>query len=199
MHDISVEVGKNIYRVDNLVPDHVLEDVERELSGCGWKYGWQSNLNVQFGHWHHDFFSEAGAHSTDPIERQLPESILSVWNVIRARCIPDAVLLRVYANGHTYGTDGYPHKDGHTDDGRTVVLYLNRHWKMGWAGELVFFEREEIVAAVLPKYGRAVIFPSTCVHAARSVSRICPALRMCLVFKAQAKQSLDSEQDRLNR
>ena len=34
-------------------------------------------------------------------------------------------LQHVYANGHTYGQDGSIHVDAQTDNGRTLLLYVN--------------------------------------------------------------------------
>ena len=73
----------------------------------------------------------------------------------------------------------------HTHDNQiSLVYYVNLDWKPEWAGETVFFDHEdEIVTAVLPKFGRLVVFPSAMLHAARSVSRICSQLRVVFVLK----------------
>jgi hypothetical protein len=65
------------------------------------------------------------------------------------------------------------------------VIYLNKTWEAQWGGETTFYNasKTEIVNAILPKYGRAVTFPGTVPHCARSLSRICAEVRTTLMFK----------------
>ena len=44
----------------------------------------------------------------------------------------------------------------------------------------------DIAHAVLPKPGRIVQFDGRILHAARGLSRICPAMRVTLMFKTTA-------------
>ena len=65
----------------------------------------------------------------------------------------------------------------------THLIYLNEEWNIDWGGETVFVINGEIEKAVIPKYGRLIIFPGNIYHAARSVSKFCPVARQIIVFK----------------
>jgi SM-20-related protein len=56
-------------------------------------------------------------------------------------------------------------------------------------GETVFFNQEEtdIIASIYPKPNRLVMFQGTIPHTARGVSRICPVLRITLMFKTELR------------
>jgi Rps23 Pro-64 3,4-dihydroxylase Tpa1-like proline 4-hydroxylase len=65
----------------------------------------------------------------------------------------------------------------------TSILYLNKDWEENWQGETMFYD-QEIAYAVLPKYGRLVIFDGDISHAARPPSRLCFKKRINHVVKA---------------
>lgn len=95
--------------------------------------------------------------------------------------------MRCYANAHTFGIEGYPHTDSRKPGNVTTIFYINPQWKPEWAGETVFInDLGDIAHAVLPRPGRAVVFDGTIVHSARAVTRLCPALRVTLMFKTRA-------------
>jgi hypothetical protein len=155
-----------------------------------WSYGWRSvnGLNP-LSHWNHDFLKTRKNNQQDQTPRLAADpalkAVAALWATVQERCLPGHALLRCYANAHTYGVEGYPHVDAPEPGQKTVVIYLNPRWQPDWAGETVFFDAEgDIVHAVLPKPGRAVIFDGSILHAARGVSRICTAARVTLMFKA---------------
>lgn len=102
-------------------------------------------------------------------------------------------LARVYTNAQTYGTDPIVH----TDDSsfyrticneetipKTILIYMNEEWNCDWGGETAFFsDTGDIIASVLPKKGRAVVFDGTIRHGARPLSRYFTGMRQILVFK----------------
>jgi Rps23 Pro-64 3,4-dihydroxylase Tpa1-like proline 4-hydroxylase len=94
-----------------------------------------------------------------------------------------------YINSFQYGDNPYVHKDAnhiHYSDKNTTVtsiLYLNKDWEENWQGETMFYD-QEIAYAVLPKYGRLVIFDGDISHAARPPSRLCFKKRINHVVKA---------------
>jgi len=94
-------------------------------------------------------------------------------------------LIRCYANGHTYGCDGAGHTDAKEPHNYTSVYYPHKFWRPDWAGETVFFnpDKTDIIGCVYPKPNRMVVFDGRIPHVARGVSRICPALRVTLMFK----------------
>ena len=53
----------------------------------------------------------------------------------------------------------------------------------------VFFdEDEDVIKAILPRYGRMTIFPGNIKHVGRGVSRICPTIRRVLVLKGKPRE-----------
>ena len=83
---------------------------------------------------------------------------------------------------------------------------MNKEWRCEWGGETLVYANtsnnmttnscEQILYAQLPGFNRAIIFNGNQWHCARSVSRVCPLLRVTLVFKA-APTGADSRRDEL--
>lgn len=186
----------------SLKDDYLLTSELEALQGLferrvSWTFGWHSgNDSAPFAHWGHDFLS------TDPSDPRNVESVLlddpdlaplrDLWATIKDDFLPSHSLVRCYANARTFGAEGYPHMDARTVGNYTSVFYLNPVWKPEWAGETVFLtEAGDVSHAVMPKPGRAVVFDGRTSHVARGVSRICPALRVTLVFKSVAPGSED--------
>jgi hypothetical protein len=97
-------------------------------------------------------------------------------------------LVRCYANGYTYGTDGYFHTDSDRDGDLTVIIYICDEWPMDWAGETVCTDGKTYWS-YLPRANRVVILPSNMQHAARAVSRKCTELRTTLMYKARPRRN----------
>ena len=181
--------------IEDFLPEELATQIERALANVPWYHGWRSNHNLGYGHWNHTIASGASWNSRD-ISDLIPEPFSTAWRVILEKYLPGYALIRCYANAHTYGVEGYPHGDSWRSEDLTVVLYVNREWKREWAGETVIFEKDSIAVSALPKFNRAVIFPGSMLHAARSVSRICPQLRRTLMFKV-TPIGIDPARDRL--
>ena len=122
--------------------------------------------------------------------------VKAAWNFIKAMHLKDHVLLRCYANAHTFGIEGYPHTDSKRDQDTTVVMYMNKNWKREWGGETVVYDGHHIVTAAIPAFNRAVVFKGDQYHCARSVSRTCPELRKTIMFKC-AKIDADPKRDEM--
>lgn len=167
---------------DDAIPAFLIRAAN--LSKQSLTYGWKSNPELGFGHWNHNFGNLRTDKDRDAIAASLPITLVPIWTQVN-RLLGGMTLIRCYVNGHTFGAEGYPHTDSVEETDRTVVLYLNEEWKREWGGETAFYEGDEIVRSVMPRFGRCVIFPSNIVHCARAVSRICPVLRLCLVMKAK--------------
>ena len=60
-------------------------------------------------------------------------------------------------------------------------------WHPNYAGETVFFNDEgtDIIGTVYPRPNRMVLFSGSIPHVARGVSRVCPELRITLMFKTR--------------
>jgi hypothetical protein len=76
---------------------------------------------------------------------------------------------------------------------------MNKEWKREWGGETIIYgEGSDIELAQLPAYNRAIMFDGFKWHCARGVTRICPALRLTVVFKL-APICCDDLRDRIQR
>ena len=154
-----------------------------------WTYGWLASTSQStFGHWNHDFLKTKRDNQEDAEHVLLGNESLGpikdLWLQLKSDLLKDHSLVRCYANAHTFGIDGHPHTDSSTPGNYTTICYINPVWKPEWAGETVFFnEMGDIAHAVLPKPGRMVLFDGRILHAARGLARICPAMRVTLMFK----------------
>jgi hypothetical protein len=96
---------------------------------------------------------------------------------------------RTYASANPYGTVHESHVDYNEDfsskGGITVMYYLNNFWNFNFAGETVFYNKnnQDILKSIIPKPGRITVFDGTIEHCAREVRRDLNDLRMVLTFK----------------
>jgi SM-20-related protein len=160
--------------LDDFAPDQIRARAWDAVCENRWYFGHQSTPEGQFGFWKMDLESN---HATDRL-----------WKLARPRCEAIAsgslIVLRKYANGHTYGLGG----DVHVDDARpgtfTLLYYPMPTWKPEWGGETVFHDRNgEIAVSVLPKPGRAVFFDSRIPHAGRAPNRSYGGVRVTIAWK----------------
>lgn len=179
--------------LDNFLDTNQLAELQNFFQiNVLWTYGWQSDVEkTPFSHWNHDFLNTPTSNQ-DNYEHLLAHSqalapIYKVWRKLKAERLQDHSLVRCYANAHTFGVEGYPHVDSRKPGNFTTIVYVNPIWKPEWAGETVFInDLGDIAHAVLPKPGRITIFDGRLTHAARGLSRICPAMRVTLMFKTTA-------------
>ncbi len=182
---------RTIAQFDDLIPPANLRAAQDYFATkVRWQYGWPQGLRDPFSHWNIDFL-HARLDNKENLEDELygnPDfkPIADIWNILRGGPMYGHPLVRCYANAHTYGVEGYLHTDSNDPGNYTAVVYLNPAWKTDWAGELILFdEKRDSFYAVLPKPGRVAIIPGDVVHAARAVSRMCPAIRVSLAFKSR--------------
>lgn len=179
--------------------DAVPSELRVRLSGLVdlniWRYGWKaSQEQTSYGFWHSHFGGDDDFASRDCIHdllgRPLIKPVLDLWRMLEDSPMAGQVLVRAYANGHTFGGDGHLHRD-HNEPGHfTTIYYAHPAWEPNWAGETVFFngDKDDIIRAVYPKPGRLVHFPGRIMHAARSPGRECSALRAVIVLKSRLKR-----------
>ncbi len=171
---------------DNTLPQEALDACANWLEKANWSYGWYSNKSMPFGHWNVDI-TKTGINNTVDVSTKLPEQFKKVWDALNAAFFnSQAILIRSYSNRHTFGTEGYIHTDTQRQEDHTCVVYMNKDWEADWGGETSFYndDKTEITKSVVPKYGRVAVFPGTIHHKASAISRICPAVRTTLMFKA---------------
>lgn len=179
-----------IQQIDNCFSDELADQLNLLISNSDWKYGWRSNNNMGYGHWNKDF-TNAGSSNGIDVERRLNYiELQQAWNHLKNNYFPDATLLRCYANSHTFGVEGYPHTDSLRSCDYTTVIYLNKNWRREWGGETIIYKGDNIEHAEIPKFNKALIFPGNKWHVAKAPSRICPDLRITLMFKFSLEKDL---------
>ncbi|CAB5220304.1 Oxoglutarate/iron-dependent dioxygenase [uncultured Caudovirales phage] len=183
--------------IDQFLPKEIADELYDYVRKMKWSYGWHSNNGMGYAHWNSDIAKAPTANGLD-ISDRLSGVVLDAWNYIRETYLQDHILLRCYANSHTYGVEGYPHTDSRRQFDKTVVIYMNREWKREWGGETMVYEGSRIEHAELPAFNRALIFNGSKWHCARGVTRICPEQRRTIMFKA-VKMGVDDERDNLQR
>jgi SM-20-related protein len=165
------------------------------LAGPGWNFGWKSNTKNQFSFWHKHFAGnklpdhEKGGEQYNCLEELQKNAplVAELWRLIDVKA-PN-VLVRAYANGMPFGTEGSIHTDSISDKSFTFIYYPHLAWWPDWGGETVFFNKDytDIIDCVFPKAGRLIAFNGTIPHVARSVSRTCPEIRITLMFKTEVR------------
>lgn len=168
---------------DELLDEKTLYRLSNYVKTVPWSYSdWHSNKHHGFAHWNYDIVRKGNANIASVLPL-MPEAVKSTWEKIKTVVPEKAYPIRNYLNCHTYGVEGYPHADSPRADEVTAVIYLTPKWQREWAGATVFYEGDNAIAAVSPKYGRVSIFPATIPHAATAVSRTCPVPRITMALK----------------
>lgn len=175
-----------VFQIANVFSDDLLKQVNSVIKRVPWRYGWASNRSIEFTHWNHDFVHAGADNGLDRADR-LTGPIKTAWEFLQQNYLGPQDLLRCYTNSHTYGVEGYPHQDSKRSADHTIVIYMTPEWQRDWGGETFVYEGDKILHAELPHYNNAIIFPGMAWHCARSVTRICPAQRITLMFKFAAK------------
>lgn len=180
--------------VDDLVDEPLRNRLNALMRSPIWAYGWRSNLNDgKFCYWHSHFAGTLEGRTDCEAEFQdepLLAPIHHLWKTLEGGILKGHEPLRVYANAHTFGVEGYVHRDhSDTENYFSTIYYGHAKWDKDWAGETVFFTEsgEDIVSSVYPKPGRVVSFRGAIPHCARAPSRDCPELRVSIVFKTQRR------------
>lgn len=177
---------------DEFVPIELRKKLIKFLYSPIWSFGWQSVQGVgQFSFWHAKIAGK-GRDSRESCEGEFLNSevtapVAQLWELLRNGPLKRHEPLRIYANAHTYGVEGYPHTDSHEDNYFTTIYYGHIRWSLAWGGELLFYHHNqpEIIKAIVPRPGRLVFFPGRALHCAKSPSRDCNALRISLVIKSR--------------
>ncbi|NML32411.1 2OG-Fe(II) oxygenase [Paraburkholderia antibiotica] len=168
----------------------------------GWEFGWKSQSRRDiYSFWHKHFagFRKSGAYNFKAGKwpppdcsaelRQSAELIHEFWLLLQRTVLEGHTLVRCYANGLPFGSEGTLHTDSDSPNGYTCIYYPHQAWHPDWGGETVFFNAEhtDIVASIFPKPNRLLLFRGDTPHVARPVSRSCPELRVTLMFKTEKR------------
>lgn len=186
---------------DDAVPIDLQEQLAALVERPIWRFGWRSNGSQdRYCFWHAHFAGRDGKSRNDCAQELADNpnavAVSALWTFLEENVLQGHEPLRVYANGHTYGIEGYVHTDSSDEDNYfTTIYYAHRVWRKNWSGEILFFSREddEIIQAVLPRPGRLVSFPGAIPHKAQAPSRECPELRVSIVVKSQLAKGRASD------
>jgi SM-20-related protein len=188
------------YRIhDDVLADEQRRNVNNFLHYYGgnaaWQFGWKSQDNKDsFSYWHRHFggYRPGNGEAYDCESEVKPFPVIDAfWRLLASELLAGHRLIRCYANGHTYGSDGTTHTDSSLPGTYTCVYYPHKTWHPDWGGETVFFNQDktDIAACVYPRPNRMVVFDGTIPHVARGVSRTCPVLRVTLMFKTDIRDA----------
>ena len=109
-----------------------------------------------------------------------------VFQVIQEKIGKRFQLLRVYANGQTYGLDGDYHQDSTEDNDYTFVIYTNSYTSNDvdkYGGYTIFKHSNHSIQCVEPLKNRGLMFKSTIFHKGMAPNRKCCDLRTTIAFK----------------
>ena len=185
---------------DDFLPDGRRAELLDYLMEAEWGWGWRSNRSTDtFRFWHRHFAGSLqsdrlqeghvnyrGTDCADELKSEHP-LIWCFWEDVRLLLLKGHTLVRAYANGMDYGTDGTVHTDSVVATSYTSVYYPHAEWFPNWGGETMFYNDRwnELIWCSYPKPGRLITFPGTIPHRAAGVSRTCPHLRIILAFKTE--------------
>jgi SM-20-related protein len=178
---------------DDFFPKELYDLLLQKFANPWVLYGWKANdATDPHGHFNHDFTNTLAANLADVSDR-LDADLASVWEFTKGKLGKDLLLMRSYLNAHTYGIEGYYHKDTiipykntlETTMKTVVVYVVDGQWNRDWGGETAFApsSNSPIHPAVLPAPNRVVVFGSDELHCARAVSRTFYGFRRTFMFK----------------
>jgi len=161
---------------DNFLTNDELKTALDIINNDKWKYGHQSlGKNL-----YEDAFWSMDLTNSDFFSNHL-------FKVLEKHFSKKFELLRVYANGHTFGQDGHFHKDSPNDEDYTFCLYLSKieDTYVESAGGDIFFKipNKNYKICYEPLFNRGIFFPSNYIHKGTSYSRYIMDMRICIAWK----------------
>jgi hypothetical protein len=179
----QIPITESIHTFDNLISEATHAQICQRLENSGWKFGHQSNLGQGRPFWKLILDGDA---ATDHLWREAKTDCEAIAG-------GELVVLRQYANGHTFGQGGEAHYDDHRAGSYTLLYYPMRQWQPEWAGETVFYNAEGGIAhRVAPQPRRAVMFDARLHHAGLAPSEAFTGLRQTIAFKLVLKSVFDA-------
>src|SRR5262245_41576051 len=152
----TLPIGSTSIRIiDGLLPDGRVREVHdfvRTLPFQRIRYGFRADPTAEnrFGHqWVHGILKEERALlPIDVLESAVKELFPS------EQLEPGRAHLSCIEPSDTR----FPHIDDATGRVVTALYFVNSTWDRDWAGELVFYDQNEPLYAILPKPGRVIVF-----------------------------------------
>jgi len=118
-------------------------------------------------------------------------------------------LLRVYANGQTYGLPGDLHYDSNDNADYTFLFYVNKSWHASWGGQTVFcldenkainklksiedkgHTKNNTITSFFPIPNSGILFKSNIAHVGLEPTRHCKELRITVAYKLKKIETRD--------
>ena len=144
--------------------------IGKDIMGPNWQFGHGSNTHGGYDFWRMDLMDN-------------PFYSHDLLNIIREKTQQDYELSDVYANGHTFGTQGAFHVDWYDSSGRTFLYYANPTWRPIWGGKTAFHLGNDEMYYHDPKPNSAILFPGNIQHAAEATTRPFTGLRVTFAWK----------------
>lgn len=151
-----------------------------------WKYGALSKSATQCvttPHWRVTVVDSL--EMVDQSDKLWPE-IAVIWKKITDE-YGYHLLRRCYFNGYDHDDDGAIHLDSDLPNAVTFLTYImDSYWNPDWGGETLVYDpaRQKVIAGCLPQQGRLLKFPGCWPHRGSAPTKMCPNLRVILVFKS---------------
>ncbi|WP_080672299.1 2OG-Fe(II) oxygenase [Bradyrhizobium japonicum] len=182
---------------DGLVPLRLQAELAQLAKQPIWGFGWHSSsARDRYAFWHaHGAGGDAKSRESCAAELEANvafQPVYKLFKLLQKNILAGHEPLRVYANLHTFGHEGYPHRDSPDRENYwTTVYFAHEEWHSAWGGELAFLNDtyDEIIHSTFPRPGRLVQFSGSTPHCARGVSRECSKARVTVVIKTQKKRS----------
>ena len=157
-------------KFNEFISDQELSYIESIIGSPRWKWGWKSNPTDAQAFWQIDDLKDDEFFS------------IHLLNRIKELTGDDFEVERIYMNGHTACSSGFPHQDSKQENGRTFLIYCNREWQSEFGGGTAFVVDDEI-ATINPKPKSAIYFRNDVFHHATPLSKNFNGLRVTLAFK----------------
>lgn len=165
-------------------------NIQEMIDRIGWQWGWYSKTHDGKGtlpHWRITVMDGGNLpRDTDVLHLIKEPAITNLWSRILQEYGPHQ-LYRCYLNGYDHGDDGAIHVDAPESNAVTFLFYITKqYWQPDWGGETIVYDnnREKVIAGCLPQQYRMLKFPGCWSHRGSAPTKICPDLRVTLMFKA---------------
>ncbi len=167
----------NIFLLDDLASEALQAAVWQACSTANWQFGHGSTpeaAGIPF--WYMS------------LDHNVPVSEL--WTLAQPQCEElvghKLEVVRQYANGHTFGQGGQPHRDSDRDGAYTLLYYPMPEWERRWEGETNYFDdQDNVIGVVPPAPNRGVLFDARLLHFGRAPNRHFAGLRVTVAYKLQ--------------
>ncbi len=161
-----------MYQVfNNVISAEIFEKLYDQLSlGAGWSFSGTSNSKTANFIWYKDlnkntYFSE------------------TLFKRIKLLIGNEYQLLRVYANGQTFGLPGSLHVDSVFTDRFTFLIYANKTWHSTWGGHTIIQNESGMFDSVIPIPNAGLFFDSRIPHCGLDPTSHCKDLRITIAYK----------------